>query len=210
MTHLPKFWFQHTVKTGVTTFFFSQPCKLTNNKEIQFFAMNPMKIPPEIWTKVIPSQNLSVSDIQKFPLPELAISKSPSPQIHKFLSHLTPNITNIEEIILLPTPSEDLLKTLLKCSQIRQSQSFICEHLDSHTGLRIPLWTVGYWLEVLKIGSIKHVWASAQRNLDFLQKERLLTDNLIKQVWKDKIIGLHANLPPEHLTSYLTRDWLTD
>jgi hypothetical protein len=183
--------------------------------------MDPTKIPPKIWTKVIPSQNLSVSDIQNFPLPELAISKSSSPQIHNFLSHLTPNITNIEEIILLPTPSEDLLKNLLKCPKIRQSQSFICEHLHSHTGLRVPLWTVGYWLEVLKIQSIKHIWASAQRNLDFLQKEHLLTDNvmdLIKQVssvlsklsWKNKIIGFHVKLPPEHLTSYLTRNWLTD
>jgi hypothetical protein len=179
------------------------------------------KIRPEIWTKIIPNPNLSVLDIQKFPLPELAISKSPSEQIQKLLSCLTPNITDIKEIIVLPTPSEVLLKNLLKCPEIGQSQSFICEHLHGRKGLRVPLWTISYWLEVLKIRSIKLLWASAQRNLDFLQKEHPLTNNimdLIKQVssvlsnlsWKDKIKGFAAKLPPEHLTSYLTRKWLTD
>ena len=179
------------------------------------------KIPPKILTKIIPSHDLSVADIQNFPLPNLAISKHPLPHIQKFLSPLTPNITNVEEIVLLPTPSEDLLKNLLKCPEIGQSQSFICEHLHGRTGLRVPLWTVGYWLEVVKIHSIKLLWASAQRNLDSLQKEHLLTDNimdLIKQVssvlsklsWKDKIKGFPAQLPPEHLTSYLTQKWLSD
>jgi hypothetical protein len=66
--------------------------------------MKPTKIPPEIFTKTIPSPNLFVSDIQKFPP---AKTKSPSPQpLKQFLSHLTPNITDIDEIILLPTPSE--------------------------------------------------------------------------------------------------------
>ena len=74
--------------------------------------MESTKVPPDIWAKIIPSQNLSVSDLQNFPLPELAISKSPSQQpLQIFLSHLTPNITNVEEIIILQTPSEALLKT---------------------------------------------------------------------------------------------------
>jgi Ulp1 protease family, C-terminal catalytic domain len=181
------------------------------------------KVPAEIWAKIIPSRNLSVSDLQNFPLPELAISKSlalPQP-LQNILSRLPPNITDVEEIILLPTPSEALLKSLLKCPEIRQSQSFICEHLwHGGTQLRIPLWTIGYWLEVLRIHPIKLLWASAQRNLDFIQKE-LLADNsmdLIKQVssvlsklsWKDNIKGFPAQIPPEHLTSYLTQEWLSD
>jgi hypothetical protein len=80
------------------------------------------KVPAEIWAKIIPSRNLSVSDLQNFPLPELAISKSPVPQpLQNILSRLPPNITDVEEIILLPTPSEALLKSLLKCTEIRQS-----------------------------------------------------------------------------------------
>ena len=185
--------------------------------------MKPMKIPPEIFTKIIPSPNSFVSDIQKFPLPEPAKTKSPSPQpLKKFLSHLTPNITDIDKIILLPTPSEALLKSLLKCPEIGQSQSFICEHLHDHKGFRMPLWTIEYWLEVLKIHSIKLRWASAQRNLDFLQKEYLLTSNnithlinkvssvLSKLSWKNEIKGFPAQIPPEYLTSYLTQNWLSD
>ena len=179
------------------------------------------KIPPKIRSKIIPNQDLTVLDIQKIPLPELAITKSPLPPIQIFLSHLTPNMTDITEIILLPTPSEALIKNLLKCPEIGQSQSFVCEHLQGRMGLRVPLWTVGYWLEVLKIHSIKLLWVSAQRNLDLLQKEHLLTDNimdLIKQVssalsklsWKNKIKGFPVDLPPEYLASYLTRKWLTD
>ena len=163
--------------------------------------MESTKVPTDIWAKIILSQNLSVSDLQNFPLPELAISKSPSPQpLQIFLSCLTPNITNVEEIIILQTSSEALLKNLLKCPKIRQSQSFVCEHLHGHTGLRVPLWTIGYWLEVLWIHPIKLLWVSAQRSLHFMQKEQLLTDNsmdLIKQVssvlsklsWKDNIKG---------------------
>ena len=84
--------------------------------------MESTKFPPDIWAKIIPSQNLSVSDLQNFPLPKLAISKSPLQQpLQIFLSHLTPNITNIEEIIILQTPSKALLKNLLKCPEIRQS-----------------------------------------------------------------------------------------
>lgn len=187
--------------------------------------MASTKVPPEIWAKIIPSHNLSVSDLQNFPLPELvAISKSSSPQpLLNFLSRLTPDITDVNEIILLPTPSEALLKNLLKCPEIRQSQSFICKHLPvhSHSGRRVPLWTIEYWLEVLRIHSIKLLWVSAQRNLNFIQKDQLPTDNsmdLIKQVssvlsklsWKDNIKGFPVQIPPEHLTSYLTQRWLSD
>jgi Ulp1 protease family, C-terminal catalytic domain len=184
--------------------------------------MKSTKIPPEIYSKIIPSQNLSVSDIQNFSLPKPAISKSPLPPLQIFLSHLPPNITNIEEIVLLATPSEALLKNLLNCSEIKRSQSFICRHLHDHTaGLRVPLWTIRYWLEVLEIHSIKLLWASAQTNLDFLRKEHRLTNNikdLITEVssalstlsWKDKIKGFPAKTPPELLTSYLTQCWLTD
>ena len=176
------------------------------------------KIPPKIRTKIIPNQDLSVLDIQKIPFPKISITKNTSPQIQIFLSRLTPNTNDITEISLLPMPSEALLKDLLKCPEIKKSQSFICEHLHGHTGLRVPLWTIGYWLEVLKIHSIKLLWASAQRNLDLLQKGHLLTDNIIEQVssvleklsWKNQIKGVPADLPPEHLTSYLTRKWLTD
>jgi hypothetical protein len=182
------------------------------------------KIPPEIWVKIIPSQNLSVSELQNFPLPEIDILKSPSPQpLHFFLSHLTPNITDPKEITLLPTPSEALLKSVLKCPEIKQSQSFICEHLrhDGRPGLRVPLWTIEYWLEVLRIYPIKHLWVSAQRNV--MQKEKILTDSdngmdLIKQVfsvlsklsWKENMKGFPVQIPPEHLTSYLTEGWLSD
>jgi Ulp1 family protease catalytic subunit len=177
------------------------------------------EVPPDIWAKIIPSQNLSVSDLQNYPFPELATSKSPSPQpLQKFLSRLTPNITDVEEITLLPTPSEALLKNLLKCPEIRQSQSFTCEHLHGRTGLRVPLWTIRYWLEVRRIHPIKLLWASAQRNLDLLQKKLLTDINLTTQVssvlsklsWKDNIKGFPAQIPPEQLTSYLTEIWLSD
>ena len=82
------------------------------------------KIPPKILTKIIPSHDLSISDIQNFPLPNLAISKHPLPHIQNFLSPLTPNITNVEEIVLLPTLSEDLLKTFSNALK-----------LDSHSHL---------------------------------------------------------------------------
>jgi hypothetical protein len=181
-------------------------------------------IPPEIQAKIIPSRNLSVSDLQNFPLPGLATLKSPSESsqpLQFFLSHLTPNITDVEEITLLPTPSETLLKNVLKCPEIKQSQSFIYEHLHGRPGLRVPLWAIEYWLEVLRIHSIKLLWVSAQRNLDFMvQKEQLLTGSmdLMKQVfsvlaklsWKDNIKGFPVQLPPEHLTSYLTQKWLLD
>ena len=185
--------------------------------------MKSIKILPEIYSKIIPSWNVSVSDIQNFTLPKPAISKSPlplSPPI--FLSHHTPNITNVEEIVHLPTPSEALLKNLLKCPEIGQSQSFICKHLHDHrVELRVPLWTIRYWLEVLEIHSIKLLWASAQKNLDFLQQEHPLTNNiknlitevssvLSKLSWKDKIKGFPVTTPPELLTSYLTQRWLSD
>ena len=104
--------------------FFQQPCVHLQILKIVIdiliisidilILMKPMKIPPEIFTKLIPSPYLFVSDIQNFPLPEPAKTKSPSPQpLKKFLSHLTPNITDINEIILLPTPSEALLKHFL-------------------------------------------------------------------------------------------------
>ena len=181
--------------------------------------MERTRVPPDISAIIIPSRNVSVSELQNFPLPELATSKILSPQpLQNFLSCLTPNIINVEEIILLPTPPEALLKNILKCPEIIRSQSFICEHLHGRTGFRVPLWTIGYWLEVLQIHSIKHLWASAQY---FLQKKRLPTDNhmdLIKQVssvlsklsWKDTIKGFPVQIQPELLTSYITQSWLSD
>jgi hypothetical protein len=181
-----------------------------------------MKIPPDIRAKIIPSQNLSVSDFLNFPLPDPPVSRSLSPQpLQNYLSRLTPNISNVEDIILLPIPCEALLKNLIKLSEISQSESFICEPLHGCTELRMPLWTIEYWLEVLQIHPVKVLWASAQRNLEFLQNEQLTDntmDSILKQVssvlsklsWKDKIKGFPVKIPLEDLTSYLTQKWLSD
>ena len=122
MTCLPKFWFRHGAKTGVT--------KKNNSAAIQHLRL----LTHDHGIYENPSQNTvknnfkSRSNSLNIPLPKLAITKSPLPQIQIFLSHLTPNMTDITKIILLPTPSEALLKNLLKCPKNGQSQSFVCEH----------------------------------------------------------------------------------
>ena len=137
MMGLLKFWIWHASKTGMTLFWvlacgqnwcdiiiFRQLCTHVQILKIAIdiliisidilILMKPMKIPPEIFTKLISSPNLFVSDIQNFPLPKPAKTKSPLPQpLKKFLFYLTPNITDINKIMLLPTPSEALLKHFL-------------------------------------------------------------------------------------------------
>ena len=52
-------------------------------------------VPQDIWARILPDRDMSVIDFLKFPLP--IISCSPVTDPHKYLSPLSPTITNLWE-----------------------------------------------------------------------------------------------------------------
>ena len=77
------------------------------------------QIPCEIQKEILPDKDLSVLDILKFRLPAAARSNNGSfNHSQKFLSTLTPMLTNIEEIWTIPTPPLAVLDELVKAPEL--------------------------------------------------------------------------------------------
>ena len=75
---------------------------------------------------------MSVIDFLKFPLP--IISCSPVTNPHKYLSPLSPTITNLDEITSIPAPSSMVLNELIQLPDVALFQSILCPHAVGLTG----------------------------------------------------------------------------
>lgn len=180
------------------------------------------QIPCEIQKEILPDKDLSVLDILKFRLPAAARSNNGSfNHSQKFLSTLTPTLTNIEEIRTIPTPPLAVLDELVKAPELLSSQSVLCLHAPGFVMERLPMWTLSYWVQVFHLRPLKNKWLDAEESLQKQGHSKQRTDDtkgLVSQVqnalacisWAGDIKGFSASISTIHLTTYLTREWFTD
>lgn len=178
-----------------------------------------IEIPPDIRQKILPNENLSILDFLQFSLP--VVARTPITNGQQYFSTLTPTITIIEEIKFIPTPPLTILDDLVKRPEASFSQSVLCLHAPGLAGKRLPMWILSYWVEVTRIRPLKVKWGGAEENLQALKISKSCTDKtrvLILQVynelaclsWSGDIKGFFATISTDHLSTYLTKKWLSD
>jgi Ulp1 family protease len=83
------------------------------------------------------------------------------------------------------------------------------------------MWILSYWVEVARIRPLKVKWEGAEENLQAWKISKSCTDKtrvLILQVhnelaclsWSGDIKGSFATISTDHLSTYLTKKWLSD
>lgn len=179
-----------------------------------------LKIPPDIEDFILPRKTLSVMEFLQFPLPNITqkLTASTTYQSETFFSALAPTITDPQVIRRTLLPPLSILESLSQISIPLGTQSIICRHAQDD---RFPVWILAYWAQVAQAVSLKRRWSSAEEALEVQKTDPKCTTetkNLINQVcaklasisWSGSIQGFSCAPPIDVLTSYLTKDWLTD
>ena len=183
------------------------------------------KIPPEIQAIILPKEDISILDFLKFPLPAVALSAFTQPQT--FFSTLDPTITNVEVIQKTLMPPLPVLNHLLQAKELHQARSIFFSSHQTHSESPeqqfewFPMWILSYWMETTHIWPLKRKWVLAEEGIEDRRRSKRQTDytkGLITQVynaltyisWSDTIKGFPGTALMDCLTTYLTKDWLTD
>lgn len=178
-----------------------------------------LEIPPEVQQKILPDESLSILDFLQFPLP--AVARSPINDCRKYLSSRLPTITSVDQIQTVPTPSLDVIKELARSPDITLYRSILCPHAPGLLDEGLPMWIISYWMQIADIRPLKTRWAGAEQSLQALKNSKASTTNtkglmietynaLACTSWSGVIKGFPASITTDHLSHYLTKDWLTD
>jgi hypothetical protein len=198
--------------------------KTTANPDFNFKSLMDAAVSAEAEEASIldDGDKLSVLDILKFHLPAAARSIDGSfNHSQKFLSTLTPTVTNIKEIRTIPTPPLAILDELVKAPELLSSQSVLCLHAPGFITEHLPMWTLSYWVQVFHLRPLKKKWLDAEESLQKQSHSKQHTSDtkgLVSQVqnalacisWAGNIKGFSASISTVHLTTYLTHEWFTD
>lgn len=179
--------------------------------------ISALKIPHEVFDKIIPNQSLSILSFLRFPFPAVALARGNSlPTI----SDLDPTTTNLNEITTFPIPSREVVNQLLDSSEdLDHSHSVICSHVQED--IRLPLWILSYWTKISAIRPCRDLWSLAEENLQILKVSKQRTNDtvgLTNQVltalsctpWSGNIQGFSSSITIDHLTTYLSKKWFSD
>ena len=100
-----------------------------------------------------------------------------------------------------------------------------CAHLnDVATSYHLPLWVIAYWLEVSYLhNTIRPPWINAeqvltQRSRSWRKANPKRSQDLIDQAytmlgslpWSGFVLGFETHEKINHLTAYMTQEWLSD
>ncbi|KAF8891593.1 hypothetical protein CPB84DRAFT_1683234, partial [Gymnopilus junonius] len=180
-------------------------------------------VPPDIATQILPSQDLTILELLKFPLPIIR-QESPHHPIHpqEFFSTQNPTTTDADTIRAAPVPPLPLLKQLeSKAIDLQQVNSILCPHVPGLLGTWLPTWVLSFWIEAARIWPVKQEWISAEESLHAWKRSKKRTDQTMSLVncvfdtfahlsWTDNVKGFPAMPPMDILTTYTTKNWLKD
>jgi Ulp1 family protease catalytic subunit len=179
------------------------------------------EIPLNILDVILPKKNILVLDFLNFCLPGIARESSSPLHPKSFFSTQNANTTDIRKIQQIPLPPLPILKLLLQATELRDSQSIVCQHIPDLAGLHFPPWIVTYWAEAARIGTVMNKWILAEEAMELQKKAKHQTEetkDLITRVynalatisWSSTIQGFPGSVPVEYLAAYMTKEWLTD
>ena len=109
-----------------------------------------VKFPPHV-QQHLPRKTLTVQEflVLDLPAPEglgsVATSQKMRPQ--KFFSNEEPTTQDVHIIVALPTPPDDIVKSLQQCMRGKHITSIQCPHTENLGGQRFPVWVTHFLLE---------------------------------------------------------------
>jgi hypothetical protein len=134
-------------------------------------------LPQAVEAQILPSPNLSILELLQYDLPIEHPTFLPG-QNTDFFDKNTPNVTDLNIIRRIPTPSEKVILSLQKhlANTIESSDSDMsikCIHSVAAAGMTYPLWIITYWAKVSSVREIRDGWRKGEVYLrDCLQRWR--------------------------------------
>lgn len=186
--------------------------------ELATKTMEHNGIPPEIEKHILPHSKAFVLDFLCFQPPPVSTTTS-TQLLGSYISNQPTNCNDIKDILLLPTPSTPVVQELNHL--VHSAKSIMCPHVPGTNGKMFPKWIVSFWMKLPYIQEVHKKWGSAVSAVE----SRCRDKNTSEAVWKldDKSIGLLRTLPWDgeimgfqarinmfHLSTYLTKNWLSD
>jgi hypothetical protein len=178
--------------------------------------MKPPRFPPDI-QKHFPPITLSVCEFLEINLPPVAVVTTRAMRTQKYHSDLPPTSENADEITSLLSPPDDILATLQQSIRSGTVKSIQCPHSQTASKQRFPLWIVSFWVQLASVRKRQENWRKAIENLktqmEWNQNSsplRKAFNSLAYVPWTGQLQGVHDTIEIHQLSSYFTRDWLTD
>jgi Ulp1 protease family, C-terminal catalytic domain len=178
-----------------------------------------VKFPPHI-QQYLPRKTLTVQEflVLNLPVPEGdSVATLQQIQLQKFFSNEEPTTQDVDIIVTLPTPPDNIVKSLQQCMRRKHIVSIHCPHAENTGGQRFPVWVISFWSELAYCRSIQEKWKSAVANLQ-AQIARHPTSQPLQNAfntlsylpWTGRLSGFPNSIELHQLSIYFTREWLTD
>jgi hypothetical protein len=182
--------------------------------------MTLLKFPIEI-QQHLPANTMSVHKFIALNLPSLACAPAAINQhetAKNYVSELQPTADNVDEILLLLLPSENVLSTLQRSIHSGIVKSILCPHSPTAAGSqRYPLWLASFWIQLSSTQKIQKKWKTAIRNLKVRMNQypqniplQQAFNSLSHIPWTGQLQGFQDTIELEKLSIYFTEEWLTD
>ena len=184
-------------------------------------------IPAEVKPLLIPSPNLSILGLLKYPLPMVLSSLLSGLETQDFFNtnQLTGSLSSISQILSPPWDFTILLQKNLAETTRRGINSVKCGHSRVAAGQYYLLWIITYWVKVNSIRHIHDIWRAAEhylheRSCSWKAKGNSEGVTMVKQIldalsvlrWDDQLRGFSKNSIEglESLAVYASNKWLKD
>jgi hypothetical protein len=179
-----------------------------------------LKIPDGPEKLSLPSANLPVSDLIKFPLPpqrKSTVFTDPT----DYLCDLRPSITAFD-VLEIPVPPSFVVKALGRpILQDPEIAFIVLVHSPAHRdkGDRYPPWLATIWSAMERVREARTLWRTATERVDEMQ-DKLATTNpaagrpaaalqaLDKLPWDCSLKGFKASPSVKDFALWFTTDWL--
>jgi hypothetical protein len=178
--------------------------------------MRPPKFPPNI-QKHFPPSALPVHEFLAINLPPCVTVTTRLLRTQKYHSDLPPTSENVDDIMSLLSPPDNILITLQQSVRSGVVKSIQCPHSVTAGRQRYPLWVVSFWAQLSFVRKTQENWKRAIQNLEMQmagnQDSSLLRkafNSLAYVLWMGNLQGFHNMIEIHQLSAYFTRDWLTD
>ncbi len=188
-----------------------------------------LRIPSHLIPELLPARSLSVLCFLQYPLPVVSKAKG-NINVRNLLSKNEPTVDTAEELRSIPIPDCNIVEQLGRDVALepptRSSSSVIALHMPNGSAVRLPLWIITYWKEVLHLRGGEGpygAWLEAERWViqrrtswgpSVPKTSYLLINNVLTMLsslpWSANLSGFSNAESMVTLSRYLSRNWLTD
>jgi len=125
-------------------------------------------IPATLYGLLLPSQQLSITELLKYPMPAI-LSSCEFKDINHYINDTPPTSTgNTHTISCIPIPPESVVQKLQDAIKYKDksTSSIKCPHTQTSSAntadATYPLWIVSYWEQLIAIKQVCKRWAAAK------------------------------------------------